>query len=261
MRDAWRLAVGTFLATPVAPPSRVGRDVAGRAMLLAPLTSAPAAVGWAALAWGAGRGWVAPLLATALCVTLVTLLSRGMHLDGLADTADGLSASYDRRRALEVMRRGDVGPSGVTALVLTLLVQVAALASLLGPGRTTAAGPTLAVTALVASRLAPAVACRRGVSAARSSGLGHAVAGSVQPIALLVGAGIVTTVSAVAVATLGAPAYAAALVVGAAILASWAVTERATRRLGGITGDVIGAAIEWSLAAGLVTASLLTSLI
>ena len=58
--------------------------------------------------------------------------SRGLHLDGLADTADGLAASYDRAHSLEVMRRGNTGPIGAATLVLVLLLQVAATASLLG---------------------------------------------------------------------------------------------------------------------------------
>ncbi len=102
-------------------------------------------------------------------------LSRAMHLDGLADTADGLAAGYDRERALEVMRRGDTGPAGAAALVLTLLVQVACLAALL----TSAVGATLAGVALLASRLAPALCARLGVPAARRGGpRGQAVAGS-----------------------------------------------------------------------------------
>ena len=130
-RDGWRLAVGTLTTIQVQPPSVVDRAVAGRAMLLAPLAALPLAL-IPLLAHTAIR-WLGmpPLLAAALTVAALALANRGLHVDGLADTADGLAASYDRDRALEVMRRGDVGPAGVATVVLVLLFQVIALADLL----------------------------------------------------------------------------------------------------------------------------------
>ncbi|WP_347350069.1 adenosylcobinamide-GDP ribazoletransferase [Intrasporangium sp.] len=252
MPDAWRLAVGTFLALPVAPPGRVDRTVAGRAMLLAPATTAPALVWWAGLAVLTGRDWLPLVVAAALAAAGPVLLSRAMHLDGLADTADGLSAGYDPQRSLTVMRRGDIGPSGVTAIVLVLLLDVTCLATLLS----TRQGALLAGTALVASRLAPAVACCRW-PAARPEGLGHAVAGSV-PLSSLVGAvAALLCVGAVAAWLTHLAWYAAVLGALVAILGAWSVTHRAVRRLGGVTGDVIGAAVEVSLALGLVAAAVL----
>ena len=163
MRDAWRLSAGTFLVIPVHPPARVDRAVAERAMVLAPVTALPAAGVWLGLGLVTQGGWLTPLLAAGLALTTTTLLSRAMHLDGLADLADGLASGPSRSRALEVMKRGDTGPAGAAALVLVVLLQAAAIAGLLG----TLKGTVLAATALLASRLAPAVACRRGVPPAR----------------------------------------------------------------------------------------------
>jgi adenosylcobinamide-GDP ribazoletransferase len=252
VRDARRLAVGTFLVLPTRPPGRVDRRVAGRAMLLAPLTAIPALLVWAGLALLASRGWLPSGPAAALAVAAPVLLSRGMHLDGLADTADGLSSGMDRDRALEVMHRGDIGPSGVSAIVLVLLVQAACLLGLLS-GHTT----VLAGVALVASRVAPAIACRRSVPAARRDGLGRTVAGSVSPAGLAAAGGGVAFVGALSCLLSGLPWYAAVLVCLAAYLGAWLVCGHAVRRLGGVTGDVIGAAIEVSLLAGLVAAALL----
>ena len=178
MLDGLRLAVGTLTAIPVAPPRRVDRRVAGRAMTLAPLVVLPFALARARPARGSRHSSVRrrrcwPSLALAVLV----LGTRAMHLDGLADTADGLSASYDRERALEVMRRGDIGPSGVAAVTLVLLLDAAALASLLPSLR----GSVLAVVALVSSRQLLAWACARPVPPARADGLGATVAGSVTP--------------------------------------------------------------------------------
>jgi adenosylcobinamide-GDP ribazoletransferase len=250
VRDARRLAVGTFLALPTRPPVRVDRRVAGLAMLLAPCTTAPALLVWAGLALLASRGWLPAAPAAALAVAAPVLLSRGMHLDGLADTADGLSSGSDRDRVLEVMRRSDIGPSGVSAIALVLLTQAACLVGLL-PGRQA----LLAGLALVASRVAPAIACRW--PAARPDGLGQTVAGSVSWVGVTAAGGGVALVGALACQVLGLPWYAAVLVCLAAYLGAWLVSAHAVRRLAGVTGDVIGAAIEISLVAGLVAAALI----
>jgi adenosylcobinamide-GDP ribazoletransferase len=70
----------------------------------------------------------APLLAAALSTVATVLLTGGFHEDGLADVADGLGGSYDRERALEIMKDSRVGAFGALALVLALLCKVALLA-------------------------------------------------------------------------------------------------------------------------------------
>lgn len=263
MRDGWRLAVGTFTVIRVTPPRAVDRRAAGVAMLLAPVTALLALVVWMALAILVVNGLLPPAVGAALALVSTALLSRAMHLDGLADTADGLTASYDRDRALEVMRRGDTGPAGVAALVLTLLVQAAALASLVQ----SVVGVALAGSALVASRLAPAVCAHTGIPSARPEGLGHTVAGSVRTGWLLAIVLVVLGVAAVGAGLVGSTrglglpaAGAAAAVVLVSCVATAAVVRRAVQRFGGVTGDVIGAAMEIALAASLVGATVALSL-
>lgn len=248
--DALRMAVGTLTAWPVAPPTRVDARVAGRAMLLAPLTQLPLLVlaALAAALWLALGGPESVL--AVLLLTAAALSTRAMHLDGLADTADGLSASYDRARALAVMKSSDVGPSGVCALVLGLGVQGTALAALAGAGEL-----GLAAVALLTSRQVLAGACHRAVPPLSGSGLGRTVAGTVSTRQAVGSAALLLLVSVPLAAAAGAW-WAGPLVV----LAGWgaaAVTVRhAVRRLGGINGDVLGAAIEISLAVGLAAAAL-----
>jgi adenosylcobinamide-GDP ribazoletransferase len=191
-------------------------------------------------------GWLPAYLAAALAVGALAWWSRGLHLDGLADTADGLAAAYDRERALDVMRRSDIGPTGVVTLVLVLLVQVTAL----GPLLDVRFG--LVVAAVVASRQVLALACRRSVPAARPEGLGATVAGSVSTPAALVGTVVMVVIGAGIGLLGGARWYAGALVVVASALAAATVVTTARRRLGGITGDVLGAVVELALATGLV---------
>ncbi|NUS41024.1 MAG: cobalamin biosynthesis protein CobS, partial [Terrabacter sp.] len=85
MRDAWRLALGTFTALRVGPPRRVDERALGGAMLLAPLTAVPAAVVWAALGLLAGATVVPSAVAAGLALVVTALVSRALHLDGLAD--------------------------------------------------------------------------------------------------------------------------------------------------------------------------------
>lgn len=254
-----RLAFGLLTAVPVGRLPGVDRRSAGVAMLLAPLTTVPL-LALVAVAHVAVRLGAPPLLAAGLLVTAGALLSRALHLDGLADTADGLSAGFDAETSLRAMKASDTGPSGVAAVVLALLLQVASLAALLG----SAHGAALAALAWLGSRHTLAWACRRGVPAAQPTGLGALVAGTVGRGGLAVTGGLVTLV-AVALVGLVQPQESVAqlwqgpAVVAAGLLAAEAVLRRCRRRLGGVTGDVLGAGIEISLTASLVTAALLAT--
>ncbi len=243
--DAARLAVGTLTVLPVRPPQGVGRRVAGLAMVLAPAAVLPLAVAAGLVVWAGDAVLAPPLLTAVLAVGVLALGSGGLHLDGLADTADGLAVPGDDARRLEVMRTGDVGPVGAVALVLVLVTQAAAITGVLDRY----AGPDAAVTvglAVVASRGCLAAACARGVPAARGEGLGSTVAGSV-PVA---GAGLVVVVLAAAALSIDGGHGLGGVV--AALAAAVVVVTQARRRLGGVTGDVLGAVVELALVAYLV---------
>jgi adenosylcobinamide-GDP ribazoletransferase len=256
MRDGLKLAFGTLTAIPVPAPTRIDRRVAGWAMTLAPLSQLPLVC--VLLLWGlVVRGLpVPPLVAAAATLVAVTLATRGMHLDGLADTADGLSASYDRSKALDVMRRGNIGPSGVAAVVLVLLVDAAALTSLLTTGR----GVVLVCLSLVASRHLLAWGCSVGVPSARPVGLGATVAGSVHRGLVALSFVLLLGISALACHWVGLVWWTGAVACGSAVLGGVAVIHRATRRFGGITGDVLGALIEVSFAFALTASALLVTM-
>ena len=132
----------------------------------------------AALPASAIREWAphASLLGAVLAVALLALLTRCLHLDGLADTADGLGSGAPAARALEIMRQSDIGPFGVVALIFAVLgADVAALGSRragLDAGRRPGGRRRDR-----AGRRRPRP--RRGVPAARSSGFGSLVANDV----------------------------------------------------------------------------------
>jgi adenosylcobinamide-GDP ribazoletransferase len=197
-----------------------------------------------------------PLTAAVLAVAALAALTRGLHLDGLADLADGLGSGKPAPVALEIMRRSDIGPFGTVTLVLTLLIQVAALAhaEAAGDGR----GPAALIAAVVTGRLALTWACRRGVTAARREGLGALVAGTVRPgWAVGITLTVLTAAIAVSAVVIGEPfGWMLPLAVAAGLAAAFVLQRHAVRRLGGITGDVLGALIETAASVTLVVAAM-----
>ncbi|WP_448625669.1 adenosylcobinamide-GDP ribazoletransferase [Geodermatophilus sp. URMC 64] len=198
-----------------------------------------------------GARLVSPFAGAVLTVAVLAALTRGLHLDGLADTADGLGPLRGRERALEVMRQSDIGPFGVLTVLLTVLLQVACLTVLL-PGQWAAP-----VTAVVTARLAMARTGLPGTPTASGSSLGRAVAGTVSPGWL---AGCIAAAVALAGAAqwlVSGPADAAMLIAAAVagLLAAELLRARATTRLGGVTGDVMGAMGEVAAAATLLVAA------
>lgn len=238
MISGLRLALSWLTIVPAGRPVEVDRALARQALYWAPVVGA----GLGLLAVGlltALHAMGAPsLLAGLVVVAALAGLTRAMHLDGLADTADGLGCYGGPQRALEVMRDGTTGPFGVIALVLVVSMQAAALGALAETGR-----PIPVVLALVASRAAFGWCARIGVPAARATGLGAAVAGG-QPAAVPA-AWSVILLAAGLVAVPGRP-WQGTLAVAAAALVIVATSAHTHRRLGGVTGDVLGAAAELS---------------
>lgn len=229
-----RLALSWLTVLPV-PAGRVDAGTARAAITLAPLIGLLLGGIAAGALSGVDAIGLPPLLGGLLTVGLLAVLTRGMHLDGLADTADGLGCYGPPERALAVMRDGGAGPFAVVTLIVVVGAQAVALAYV-SSGRWGAV-----VLALAAGRAAFALCCRRGVPAARQEGLGALVAGT-QPAWVAAGWWLALAVAGGFVVPgrwwLGvlAVVLAAGLVV--------ALVAHARRRFGGITGDVLGASCE-----------------
>lgn len=254
MLSGLRLAFSTLTALPIGPPSEVDRSVAGRAMACAPAVGAVLGAGAGAI--GAGLGWwtSSPVVAAVGGVAALAAVTRGLHLDGLADTADGLGSAKPAADALRIMKASDIGPFGVITLVLALLGQVLLLAGAWGRHGAWYGACAIAV-ACVAGRLAVTWACRPGVPSARPEGLGAWVAGSVPRVAAAGATAVAlaaASVAGVCVSDGGARwlLWPAAVVVGVAT--SMALLRHTIRRFGGITGDVLGALVEVGFTAALL---------
>lgn len=259
MPNFMRLALGTLTRIPVPPPDNVNRRVATLAMSSAPaiglilalLVGIPMLV-LSALTGAADHAMRAAVIA-ALAVAALAWLTRAIHLDGLADTADALGSGRPADEALTIARRSDIGPFGVIALVLALLIQVASLSAAIVDGH----GFLALAIALFGSRIAITIACMRGIPAARTDGLGATVASSVPPIVAVTWAVLLLPISAALGVAEGVPPLVPVVAAILGLVVALVVIGIARRRLGGITGDVIGATVEASATAMLVSFALL----
>jgi adenosylcobinamide-GDP ribazoletransferase len=249
-------AVTMFTVLPIPAGARldVDRRSAARSLLWLP-------------AVGAGLGLLAgvPLVATgllvptptgavlgaALAVATLAVATRGLHLDGLADTVDGLGSSTEAGQALAVMRKPDIGAFGVVAVVLLLLVKVAALAA--ATGRGLGAGVAGLVVAELVGRVGVVLAAARGIPSARPEGFGALVAGTVGRPAQVIAVAATVGIAAFPLGWGGqyiSVQLLAAVFVGLAVAIWW--RRRVVRRIGGVTGDVFGSVVELSSVAALV---------
>jgi len=251
--DDVRFAIGTLTRLPVPAPVTLDAAVAGRGLALAPAVGACVALvsGWLLMVTGVDL--IARLLSATLVVAFAAWITRGLHWDGLADVADGLGSGAPAARALEIMRRPDIGPFGVLTLGFTAAVQVLSVAQL------PAGAPALAawVLAVTLGRLAVVVACGPWGSPARADGLGAMVIGAVTPAQVVVASVLAAAVACVS--ALGGPLpWSVTLLWGPLVAVGVAVAlgALARRRFGGSTGDVLGATAELATAGVLLVLAL-----
>ena len=195
----------------------------------------------------AGSGALAlglPVIVAALVALSVQMITTGaMHEDGLADTVDGLWGGWTRDRRLEIMKDSHIGTYGVLALIISAGLRWSMLAGLLTLG----AGPVVAIAVLSRASMPALMAA---LPNARGDGLAHKV--GAPPLWAVLGAVGLSLAIALAAIGPGALAAALAILVGATLL-GWI----ARRKIGGQTGDILGASQQISeILAGLTLLTL-----
>lgn len=260
MPDGLRLALTTLTVARVHGPERIDRQTAGSMMSLAPLIGLLVGAVAAAALFALQHLSFGDLLPAVSAVVVLALLTRGLHLDGLCDTADGLASYRPPQQALAVMRDPGVGALGAVTLVMVVLVQVAAISDCQASGR----GFASVVLAAAVGRLAATAACTPPTPAASPDGLGALVAGTVRRGSAIAWAAVLVVAfscyealdDAVNDGTRVVNALRVVLAVTLALAVARVLRRHCVRRLGGINGDVLGALIEVTTLVVLVVMSL-----
>lgn len=195
-----------------------------------------------------GTWWLAdkafsPFLAASLAIAADLTITGMLHVDGLADSADGLLPHLERDRRLAIMAQPDIGAFGVAAVGIALLLRVAALSS-------TAVDVWLVAGLWCASRSAMAFVATTRPYARTGGGLASAFLGDrATPTVAAVGVVAGGVIAAASAGRAGAAAVVALVVAVAGVVAL------ADRRLGGFTGDVLGALGVVGETVGLIVAA------
>jgi adenosylcobinamide-GDP ribazoletransferase len=230
MRDAFALLT-TF--------GRRGGALKASALRWFPIVGAALGACLGLVWWATDHVW--PRAVAGAMVVAADLACTGLlHVDGLADSADGLLPHATRERRLEIMRTPDVGAFGIATVAITLLLAAASLAS--------RAASILLLTALWCAARSVVASVPAIVPYARAQGIATP---------LLEGAPVwpaAVAIPAVVVGALGA-GPSGAVAIAACVVAVVAVVAFAWRRVGGFTGDVLGAAIVVGETVGLIVAA------
>ncbi len=199
--------------------------------------------------------FLSPLASAALTVTAWTVLSGALHLDGLADTADGLGGGRDKAQRLLIMKDSRIGTFGAAAVCIVLLLKTALIVELCGGGSSSIVLPfgklpSALVLAPVMGRTVMALAVF-AFPAARKTGLGSSFKADCRVVDAVICAGVALVLAVLFRALWG---LLSALAVGALGMAAAALLSRG---LGGLTGDSYGALCEGCELSGLLALAIL----
>lgn len=238
-----RLSVGMLTVLRVGVVLDPARRTARGALLLAPLAVAPLGIVVGVILWLGTVLGLPSFSAAFLALGALALGTRALHLDGLSDVADGLTAPYGPERSLAIMKTGASGPAGTVGLFFILALQASALNDLVARDHSDWRRPLLACGCVMAARLALWITASALVPPARPDGLALTFTRTIPVVVTLAGWAALAVAAGFVVDPARGP-----ITVALAGLAVAVLTWRCIRRFGGVTGDVFGAAIELAFA-------------
>jgi adenosylcobinamide-GDP ribazoletransferase len=243
MPNGLRTAVGFLTRIPIDVPEP---DM-GRAAPWFPVVGVGIGAAQGVVLYGLGQ-IVPPMVAAVVAVAAAALITGAFHLDGLADVADAFGGGWDVEQRMTILKDSRLGTYGTTAAALALLTETVTLASL---------SPSVAFgAAVVAQCLSRSMAvATMAVAPLAGDGLGASYARSVSPLGAAAGVVVGLAITAAVLVMIDGTAMglvAAATAVGLAAVAAAAMVALARSKIGGVTGDVLGAVQVLALLAILV---------
>ena len=205
-------------------------EAIGRSAAMFPVVGALVGAVEVLVLWMCRRAMPPTLTATLIVLTGI-VLTGALHLDGLADMADGFGGGRTREDVLRIMRDHQIGTYGAIALIMTLLLQISAIASLIERD----AAARFLVVAPTASRWAMVLLGRRLRYARPDAGLGRALTDHVRDREVWASTALVLAIATVLARGSGIVSLTLTLALTVGVgFACW-------RRIGGVTGDTLGA--------------------
>jgi adenosylcobinamide-GDP ribazoletransferase len=226
---AFLIAVQFLTRVPVPHLGELGEDEIGLSVAYYPLVGLLLGAALAALGYAASlTNHAPPMFIAALMLAMWVFMTGGLHLDGLADTADAWACGGNRERMLAVMKDPNCGPAGVSAIVLVLFLKFAALTALIGAEQWGA----IALAPMLGRTAAPLLFATTPY--VRPGGLGSTMAAHLLPEASWIAVGLAAVIALI---------FGSALPVIAALAVVILIRHAGLKKLGGTTGDLIGAGI------------------
>lgn len=227
---------------PVGFEPKFDSDNLGKSMKFFPIVGMVMGIILFGFFWGLSHIIYSPMVMAVILVIIEVVLTGGLHLDGLADTFDGIFSYRSKQKMLEIMKDSRLGTNGGLVLILYFILKVALLYELnliIG----IPAGVVLLLTPAFA-RLNSVVNCA-SAPYARATGMGKTFVDNTNGTGVII-ATILTLIYGALVCNLFLIPYAILVIVPILMVLGYVFAKLMTRKIGGITGDTLGAVVEIS---------------
>lgn len=225
---------------PIGFDPKFDSDELGKGMRFFPVVGMVIGLVLFAAFWLLGYIIYSPMVMAVLLVIIEVVLTGGLHLDGLADTFDGIFSYRSKQKMLDIMKDSRLGTNGGLVLILYFFLKVA----LLVEASNSSPMPIMLLLSPVIARLNSVVNCG-SAPYARATGMGKTFVDHTDGLAVLI-ATIITAIFVGGAAYLFAIPYEILIVIPVVMILGYLFAKLMTRKIGGITGDTLGAVVEIS---------------